>query len=442
MPHLQPHKMSARRSLHLRVSTAAGLLVAAVMASGLTSADAETTALSQQNGTVSALTTLRSRELTLSSARPPGVKKIPPTLAAPLYGEISLGPRDHPTRITVLLDAPAGRPSRLFVDSNADGDLTNDPAPIWNHRTTGEKNAPQTLYSEGGATVQVRYGDHTVATSVHLSRNDTSQPARGPESLPLYYAPNFARQGTARIGSRSYPLWLVDATGAGDYRGSGITGRSGIFLLIDVNGNGKIDPRGETYDAFEPFNIAGTTYEARNIDSEGSRVEIIPSSRSVAEILPPPDLAIGRQAPAFTAQATDGSTVRFPADYRGHLVLLYFWASWCGDCRQETPNLMRAYEVGQPAGLQVLGISLDVADGAQKLAEYARANRMEWPEIFDGKKWDAAVAQLYYIRSIPTALLIDGDTGKIVAGATEMAGDKMAATVTRAIEARTRKSKP
>src|SRR5438128_2651644 len=81
--------------------------------------------------------------------------------------------------------------------------------------------------------------------------------------------------------------WPSDALTRGDFRGarpSGVQGQSGVFLLIDVNGNGKIDPRGETFDAMQPFNIGGVTYEARDIDAAGFGIEIVKSARTVPEI--------------------------------------------------------------------------------------------------------------------------------------------------------------
>jgi peroxiredoxin len=383
-----------------------------------------------------ALTRVRPIELTLSPVRPAAVKRVPAGVTAPLYTSLQLGPKERPSRFTVLVDAPDGKPSRIFVDSNGNGDLTDDPAPEWTYTTYAGRDNQPLLRSTGGATVQVPYGKRVVPTHVILSRNDTSDPERAPQFLPVYCTEDYAREGAAMLGGARRRVWLVDALTRGDFRGSGVNGQAGIFLLIDVNGNGKIDARGETYDATQPFNIGGTTYEARGLDAEGLSLEIVPSTRQVAEILPPPDLSVGKPVVAFRATATNGQSIQFPGDYKRKLVLLYFWATWCGDCSRELPYVIRAYQAYHRQGLEVLGISLDHADQSVQLASFTKARGMEWPEVYDGKTWDAEIASLYYVRETPTGLLVDGDTGKIIANGSDLLADKLGETIKRALQSR------
>lgn len=382
------------------------------------------------------LTGLRPQQLTLSATRPPEVKRLPKGISAPYYSTIQLGPKEHPSRFTILIDAPDGRPSRLYVDANGNGDLLDDPAPEWTHKSYAGRDNAQLMVSVGGATLQVRYGNKTIPTHVTLSRYDTTEPARAPQFLPVYCTADYARAASVTLSGKRYRVWLIDALTRGDFRGSGIPGQSGIFLLIDVNGNGKIDARGERYDAAEPFNIAGTTYEVQITDAAGTSLDIVKSNRSVAEILPPPDLSVGNHAVPFTAQTTAGQTVRVPNDYRGRLVLLYFWATWCGDCNRETPYVTAAYQKYHGSGLDILGISLDHPDAGTVLAGYTGSHHMDWPQVYDGKVWDAAIAQLYFVTHTPTPLLIDGDTGAIVATGQDLMGDHLAATIDSQLKAR------
>ena len=337
---------------------------------------------------------------------------------------------------TLLVDAPEGRPSKLYVDANGNGDFLDDPPAEWTRKTYSGRANDRLTMSVGGATLQVRYGGKIVPMRVSLSRYDTTEPSRAALFLPIYCTADYGREGDLALGGKTYHCRIADALTRGDFRGSGVPGQSGVFLLIDVNGNGKIDVRGETYDAMEPFNIGGMTYEVRNIDADGSSMDLVKSARQVAEILPPPDLSIGKRVMRFEAKTTDGHVARYPDDYKKKVVLLYFWATWCGDCNREVPYVTRAFKEFHAAGLEILGISLDHADQAPLLASYTKEHGMDWPQVYDGKVWDAAIAQLYFVTNTPTGLLVDGDSGTILASGQDLLGDRLAETLAKFVHKR------
>ena len=101
-------------------------------------------------------------------------------------------------------------------------------------------------------------------------------------------------------------------------------------------------------------------------------------------------------------------------DYKGKVLLLDFWATWCGPCVAELPNVIAAYSKYHTKGFEILGISLDQADARPKLEKFIADQKMPWRQVYDGKFWEAANAEAYGVRSIPFTLLIGRD-GKIAA---------------------------
>ncbi|MEQ8706682.1 MAG: TlpA disulfide reductase family protein [Phaeodactylibacter sp.] len=119
----------------------------------------------------------------------------------------------------------------------------------------------------------------------------------------------------------------------------------------------------------------------------------------------------GGTAPSFSQAKPDGAELSL-ADFRGKVVLLDFWASWCGPCRRENPNVVKVYEKYKDKGFEILGISLD--SNRDKWLKAIEADSLTWPHVSDLKGWQNEVAQLYGVRSIPHTVLIDAE-GQVIA---------------------------
>ena len=122
---------------------------------------------------------------------------------------------------------------------------------------------------------------------------------------------------------------------------------------------------------------------------------------------------MGVEAPDFTLSDVNGKPVKL-SDFRGKYVLLDFWASWCGPCRRENPNLVKAYSQYKDKGFTILGVALDKEADRDKWLKAIETDGLAWTQVSDLKYWQSDVAKLYDVKAIPMNFLIDRN-GKIVA---------------------------
>jgi peroxiredoxin len=125
----------------------------------------------------------------------------------------------------------------------------------------------------------------------------------------------------------------------------------------------------------------------------------------------PTAVKVGQVAPDFTLPDPSGKMISL-SSFRGKYVLVDFWASWCGPCRQENPNVVKAYQQFKGKNFTILGVSLDKTK--DKWQEAIKADGLAWNHVSDLKFWESAVVPLYGINAIPTNFLLDPQ-GKIIA---------------------------
>jgi peroxiredoxin len=122
---------------------------------------------------------------------------------------------------------------------------------------------------------------------------------------------------------------------------------------------------------------------------------------------------VGQQAPDFAEADVTGKAVRL-SDFRGMYVLIDFWASWCGPCRVENPNVVKNYNQYKDKNFTVLGVSLDRPGSKQAWIKAIEADGLVWKQVSDLKFWDGTAVKLYGIQTIPQNILVD-PSGKIIA---------------------------
>lgn len=140
--------------------------------------------------------------------------------------------------------------------------------------------------------------------------------------------------------------------------------------------------------------------------------------------------SVGALAPNFTQKTPDGREVSL-TDYRGKYVLIDFWASWCGPCRAENPNLIKLYSEYKNRNFDILGVSLDSEKARGKWLKAVKDDQLTWTQVSDLKGWQNAVATRYHIQAIPQNFLIDPN-GKIIAA--NLRGDDLKAALAEYIK--------
>jgi len=155
---------------------------------------------------------------------------------------------------------------------------------------------------------------------------------------------------------------------------------------------------------FDLFKHAVTCAKAADENSKYTQ-GIITKFNSEAKLM------IGAQAPEINLKQPDGKPFAL-SSLKGKVVLIDFWASWCGPCRRENPNVTRVYAKYKNRGFEILGVSLD--QDATRWKGAIKADNLTWIHVSDLMGWQSSAAQLYDVHSIPQTILLDKE-GRILA---------------------------
>ena len=140
-------------------------------------------------------------------------------------------------------------------------------------------------------------------------------------------------------------------------------------------------------------------------------------------------LAVGTKFPDFNETDLTGKPLSV-ANYKGKVVLIDFWATWCGPCVRDLPSVLEVYNKHHDKGFEIIGISLDREQDKAKLESFIKEKNMPWPQFLDGQ--NNKLSMKYGVDSIPATYLLDRE-GKILGKGEDIRGEKLDGAVATAL---------
>lgn len=253
-----------------------------------------------------------------------------------------------------------------------------------------DKDSPQTSRVEGGKQNK-RYNDYVAKNNEFLEKR---------QSLIARYQ-QAQSEGDTEILALLQSEQLNNMASETDYRREFMKSDSGsIFGVMVLSGMVKAKEI-PSKDALKYLD---------NLDSHLSQLPNVPELRQELETLKKTD--IGAKAPEFSGPTPDGDVLAL-SDALGKYTIIDFWASWCKPCRDENPNVVKAYKKYHDKGLNIISVSLDKEGEKDKWIKAIENDEMDWYHVSNLKFWQEPMIKDYNIQAIPATFLLD-ENGVII----------------------------
>ncbi len=315
----------------------------------------------------------------------------------PRYKKVLIGNSPERGAIVVVVDESEGKPPRVYVDANNNGDLTDDANLDW---TRGEYDV---LHKD--LTIKVNFVVNAKPHAVELPYRVLYFSRVEREQQRVALQPRFDRSGVLALGGKEYNVIVHTSNKRGLY-----SDPKEVTLGVDRNLDGKVDGSrlsGEIFKGADPFNIAGESYSIKAISELGETVSVEISPTKVA---PREHVVVGERAPDFEFQTLEGRRLKL-SDFTGRVLMLDFMATWCGPCIAALPETKKLHGQYERSKFEIISVSLDGGETSNAtrsdLEEFARKYQMNWPLFYDGGGWGNIAAKKYNVEALPVHIIVD-----------------------------------
>ena len=328
-------------------------------------------------------------------------------------------PRKSTHFIPFMAEYVLGMVSRAWCDTNLNGDLSDEPAVKLSSYPPRE-GARSFLASMGWS---VPAGSRQIP--VEWTIRVILDPLAGGETSPSYRLQMvYGMLGSVPVAGKSHRAFLFDGNSDGLYTKEF---SDGFFVDLDDDRHFDMDQMSAEFGSFSvPFEVENRSYEVVSVEPEGREMTL----RESGPVQPPQPVKIGQLAPTFSYVDTEGHEVRLES-YRGRVVLVYFWSSWCGASLRQAGPLKDLYSRYAKSGLEILGVSYDTDRASME--SFRQQHGARWPTSFSGHKfWEDPVGRMYRADGSGMLYLVDQD-GRLDSVYTEM--DKLTARLSELMPA-------